>query len=138
ESVMRKLLAVIFLVFFSQFRVWASDRVVVELAPNVSASAVAAAVGGEVLDSIPGTSHFLMKVPSAAALARYVRLGVVSVELNDAVTVRPTGSVGILKTSASKTAEWYARQPAFKLVRADAALQLSKGTGIVIADLNAR
>ena len=135
---MRKLLAVIFLIFFSQLTVWASDKVVVELAPNVNASAVAAAVGGQVLDSIPGTSHFLMKVPSAAALARNVQLGVVRVELNDAVTVHPTGGFGILKTSASKTAEWYAQQPAFRLVKADAALRLSKGRGIVIADLNAR
>ena len=138
---MRKLLAALLLIVSSQLSVLASDKIIVELAPNARASAVAAALGGQVLDSIPGTSHHLIRVPSAAAaaaLARNPQLGVVAVELNDAVAIRPTGRIGILKTPASKAAEWYAQQPAFKLVRADAALGLSRGRGVVIADLNSR
>src|SRR5437773_10495453 len=111
---MRKLLATLVLIVCTQFTLLASDNVIVQLAPNASASAVAAAVGGEVLESIPGSSHFLMKVPSAAALAHNPNLGVVSVELNDAVALRPTGKLGILKTSSATTAEWYAGQPAFE------------------------
>ena len=135
---MRKLLAALLLIVFNQVTVWASDEVIVELAPNASASVVAGVVGGEVLDSIPGTSHVLMKVPSAAALAHYPQSGVVRVELNDTVKLRPTGSMGILKTSASKNAEWYAQQPSFKLVRADGAVHFFRGRGVVIADINAR
>src|SRR2546425_112603 len=135
---MRKLLAALLLMVSSQLTVWASDYVIVELAPNARASAVAAALGGQVLDSVPGGTHYLMKVPSATALANNPHLGVVNVELNDAVTLKPSGGLGILKTAGSRTAEWYAQQPAFKLVHADAALGVSRGRGIVIADLNAR
>jgi subtilisin family serine protease len=65
-------------------------------------------------------------------------LGVVKVELNDLVTLKPGYGLGILKTAGSKNAEWYAQQPSFKLVHADAALGVSRGRGIVVADLNAR
>jgi subtilisin family serine protease len=133
---MRKLLATLLLIASTQLTVWASADVIVELAPNANAKAVAAAVGGRVLDSIPGGSHYLMRVPSAAALAHNPQLGIVSVELNDAVTLRPTGGMGIVKTSNAP--EWYAGQPAFKLVHADKALGFSKGRGVVIADINAR
>jgi subtilisin family serine protease len=135
---MRKLIAALLFISAGQLTLWASDKVIVKLAPNANASVVAAAVGGEVIDSIPGTSHYLMKVPSAAALASNPALGVVNVELNIAVTLGQPASLGILKTPASNTAEWYAQQPAFKLVRADSALHLSRGKGVVIADINAR
>src|SRR6266566_1481643 len=111
---MRKLLAALILMISSQLTVWASDYVIVELAPNARASAVAAALGGQVLDSIPGGTHYLMKVPSAAALANNPQLGVVNVELNDAVTLKPGNGLGILKTAASSSAEWYAKQPSFQ------------------------
>src|SRR5438046_985362 len=81
--VMRKLITALLLIVSSQLTVWASDKVIVELGPNARASAVAAAVGGEVLESIPGSTHILMKVPSAAAaaaLARNPQSGIVSVE----------------------------------------------------------
>src|SRR5260370_37597201 len=135
---MRKLIAALLLITSSQLTLWATDKVIVKLAPNANASVVAAAVGGKVIDSIPSTRHYLMQVPSAATLAGNPQLGVVTIELNDAVTLRPTVRLAILKTPASKAPEWYDQQPAFKLVRADAALHLSKGRGVVIADINAR
>jgi hypothetical protein len=135
---MRKLLAVLLLMVCTQLTGWASDYVIVELAPNASASAVAAAFDGEILDSVPGSNHYLMKVPSANALSRNLNLGVVNVELNDLVTINPGNGLGILKTSASAGAEWYAKQPSFTLVHADKALGVSRGRGIVVADLNAR
>ncbi len=138
---MRKLIAALLLIASSQLTVWASDKVIVELGPNARASAVAAAIGGEVLESIPGSAYVLMKVSSAAAAAAFARnpqSGIVSVELNDAVTIPPTSRIGILKVPASKPAQWYSNQPAFKLVRADAALGLAKGRGVVVADINSR
>src|SRR5579862_4486331 len=113
---MRKLLAALLLMVCTQLTGWASDYVIVELAPNASAASVAASFGGQVLDSIPGSNHYLMKVPSAAALSKNPNLGVVNVELNDLVTIKPVNGLGILKTTASSTAEWYAQQPSFKLV----------------------
>ena len=138
---MRKLITSLLLIASCQVSAWASDKVIVELAPNARASAVAATVGGEVLESIPGSSQVLMKVPSAAAAAALVRnplSGVVSVELNDAVTIRPTGGIGILRVPPSKPAAWYSSQPAFKLVRVDGAQVQAKGRGVVVADINSR
>ena len=138
---MRKLLTVLLIIASCQLSAWASDKVIVELGPNARASAVAAAVGGEVLESIPGSSQVLLKVPSIAAAAAFAHTpqsGIVSVELNDAVTIRPTGGLGILKLPASKPAQWYSRQPAFKLVRVEAAQGQAKGRGVVVADLNSR
>jgi subtilisin family serine protease len=135
---MRKLLAALLLMVCSQLTVWASDYVIVELAPNANASAVAAAMGGQVVDSIPGGKHVLMKVPSAAAIVNTPQVGVAKVELNDLVTIKPGHGLGILKVTGSNGAEWYAQQPAFKLVHADTALGVSRGRGIVVADLNAR
>lgn len=136
---MRKLIVALLLIASTQLTAWAgSDHVIVELSANARASAVAAAVGGEVEQSIPGTNFYLMKVPSAAAFARNPQLGVVGAELNDAATIRPTGKMGILKTSASKASEWYAQQPAMKLVSADKASAVSSGRGVVVADINSR
>src|SRR5207247_9049138 len=48
------------------------------------------------------------------------------------------GALGVLNTPASEPAEWYAGQPAMKLIRADQAMAYSKGRGVVVADLNSR
>ena len=134
---MRKLLTVLVLMM-SGLTAWASDDVIVELAPNARAQAVAAAFGGQVVDSIPGSNHVLIRVPSASAVRSNPALGVVNVELNNAVTLKPSSGLAILKTAGSSNSEWYAQQPSFKLVHADSALGVSRGRGIVIADLNAR
>jgi subtilisin family serine protease len=134
---MRKTILTLFLVILSQLTAWAgSDRVVVEIPPGMKASAVAASVGGTVVDSIPGTQYYLIKVPSAAAVARH--LSAVSAELDDAVALRPTGTMAILRTSARQSADWYAEQPAFKLIRADKALDFARGRSIIVADINSR
>ena len=136
---MKKLIVALLLVASTQLTAWAgSDRVIVELPANRQAAAVAAAAGGTVEESIPGTPYYLLKVPSAAAVMRNPNLGVVSSELNDAVRLRPNSGMGILRTSASKSAEWYSLQPAFRLVRADKARSLSTGRRVVIADINSR
>ena len=134
---MRKTILVLLIVMMSQLTALAgSNYVVVEVHSSVRATAVAASVGGTVVDSIPGTSYYLVKVPSAAALVR--NPAVVSAELDDAVSLRPAGGLGILKMAASPVPEWYAGQPAMKLVRADRAQAIATGRGIVVADLNSR
>ena len=133
---MRKTMLALLVLIMSQLSAWAaSDTVVVEVHGG-RAAALAAQFGGKVIDEIQGTSYVLMRVPSAAALARHPM--VVSAELNDAVTLKPAGRLGILKTPASGAAEWYAQQPAMKLIRADKALAFSRGRRVVVADLNSR
>jgi len=131
---MRKLIVILLLIASTRYTALAgSDHVIVELPSNAVASAVAAAAGGQIEQSIPGSNFYLLKVPSAAAVR-----GAVSAELNDAVTLRPAAKMSILKTRASKTSEWYALQPAMKLVHADKAAAIASGRGIVIADINSR
>jgi len=130
---MRKLIVALLLFTSSQFTALASDHVIVELPSTARASAVAAAAGGEVEQSISGTNFYLMKVPSGKAV-----FGAVSAQLNDAVALRPAAKMGILKTGASKASEWYALQPAMKLVHADKAATMATGRGVVVADLNSR
>jgi subtilisin family serine protease len=134
---MRKTIVTLILVLLSHFTAWAgSDRVVVEVPPGMSASAVAALAGGKVVDSIPGTPYYLVKVPKGAGVPRHA--SIVSAELDDDIALRPTGGLGILRTTGRQTAAWYAQQPAFKLVRADKAVAVATGRGIIVADINSR
>ena len=134
---MRKLIAALLLIATTQLTVWAgTDHVIVELSPSAQASAVAGTVGGLVVQAIPGTDFYLMTVPSAAAFANHPPSGVVAVELNSAASLRPSGAIGIIKTSGA--AEWYAQQPAMQLVNAGKAATVAGGRGIVIADINSR
>jgi subtilisin family serine protease len=136
---MRKLVAAFILISLSQLTLWAgSDHVIVELSPSARATSVAAAVGGQVEQSIPGTNFYLIKVPSGTAFGVASNLGVIGAQLDSGVSVHPTAAFLILKVPASKPPEWYAQQPAMKLVNADKANTISKGRSIVIADINAR
>ncbi|HLH32959.1 MAG TPA: S8 family serine peptidase [Terriglobia bacterium] len=135
---MRKLFATLLFLTTAFTSAFASDHVIVELAPGAQPSVVAAAFGGQVERSMQGTNFYLMSVPSAAALVPNPHLGILGVELNSAVSVRPTGAIGILTTSGTKAAEWYAQQPAMKLVNAGKAAGVSSGRGMVIADINSR
>lgn len=133
----RKFLAALGLIVSTQLTVWAgSVNVIVEIGPNGQAAAIAAAVGGQVLQSIPGTNFYLMSVPSAASLAGSSQPGVVAVENNAPLALQPSGAIGIIQTSNG--ADWYAAQPAMQLVHAANAAAVSTGRGIVIADINSR
>jgi subtilisin family serine protease len=136
---MRKLFSAFLLISLSQLTLWAgSDHVIVELSPSARATSVAAAVGGQIEQSIPGTNFYLLKVPSGTALGAASNLGVIGAQLDSGVSVHPMAAFLILKVPASKPAEWYTQQPAMKLVNADKANTISKGRSIVIADINAR
>ena len=133
---MRKILLLLVLVS-SQLTALAQSRtVIVDLQSDLKLQAVTTALGAKVIDNIPGTSLYVLKVSSLPGFQSHALLGVNSIELDDAITLRPEGALGILTVRASRQAEWYAQQPAFKLIRADRALAQSKGRGVVIADLN--
>jgi subtilisin family serine protease len=136
---MRKLVAIIVGILLSQFTLWAgSDRIIIELSPLTPPASIAAAIGGKIERSIPGTNFYLIKVPSGTALGQGSQPGVIGAQLDNTVSIHPTASFLILKVPATKPAEWYAQQPAMKLVNADKANAISKGRSIVIADINAR
>src|SRR6267378_2959846 len=138
---MRKVLLLLLLLISTQLTAWAGDKaVVVDLQSGSKLQAATSAMGGKVLRNIPGTTLYLINVPVAVPATQYSPwLGINSVELDNKVALRPSqGGLGILKMDASKPAEWYAQQPAMKLIRADKALAIAKGRGVVVADLNAR
>src|SRR6476660_5361130 len=136
---MRRLFSAFLLISLSQLTLWAaSDHVIVELSPSARAASVAAAVGRQIEQSIPGTNFYLIKVPSGTALGAASNLGVIGAQLDSGVSVHPTAAFLILKVPASKPAEWYTQQPAMKLVNADKANTISKGRSIVIADINSK
>jgi len=137
---MRKLLILLLVLAATQLSAGPNGyTVIVELQPNARSQTVAAAFGGTVVDSIEGTSVYLLRVPALPVLRSNPALGVQSVESNNVVRLRPRfGALGVLNTPSSGPAEWYAGQPAMKLIRADQAMAYSKGRGVVVADLNSR
>jgi subtilisin family serine protease len=137
---MRKLLILLLVLAATQLSAGPNRyTVIVELQPNANSHAVAAAFGGTIVGSIDGTSIYLLSVPALPVLRSNPALGVQSVQSNDVVRLRPRfGALGVLNTPASGAAEWYAGQPAMKLIRADQAMAYSKGRGVVVADLNSR
>ena len=140
EEHMRKLLILLLVLAATQLSAGPNGyTVIVELQPNARSQTVAAAFGGTVVDSIEGTSVYLLRVPALPVLRSNPALGVQSVESNNVVRLRPRfGALGVLNTPSSGPAEWYAGQPAMKLIRADQAMAYSKGRGVVVADLNSR
>ncbi len=132
---MRKTIVTLLLIALSQLAAWAGPvTVILEIPAGAAASAIAAQAGGKVVDAIPGTSYYLLEVPSAAALVGNPL--VLSTELNQSVALPLVGRRAILKVPDALGSAWYAQQPAMKLVRADKALEFSTGRGVVIADLN--
>src|SRR5215831_2630213 len=100
---MRKLVAIIVGIALSQLTLWAgSDHVIVELTPSARAASVAAAVGGQIEQSIPGTNFYLIKVPSGTALGLASNPGVIGAQLVNSVSVHTTASFLILQVPASK------------------------------------
>src|SRR3989442_12572650 len=105
---MRKLIAVLLLLVSIQITAFAgSVSVIIELQQGANASSLARAAGGAVLESIPGTSLYLLTVPLRSALENNPNIRVVSVESNDAVKLRPgSGRLSIMKTPTSRAADW--------------------------------
>lgn len=135
---MKKTIVLVLLLVSFQATVWAgSHSVIITLRPGARLSPALAAMGATAVDSMPGTNSYLVNVPSLAMLQNHSNPDIESVEMNSAVQIHPRSvSIGILKTSGSQAPEWYAKQPAIRLIRASAAHAYSRGRGIVIADIN--
>jgi subtilisin family serine protease len=111
----------------------ADHLVIVEISTGADVKAIASAYEGKVLDSLTA-NIYLMKVKRLEP--RHSVSGVVSMEMD--VAVRPSRSKGgIIAVRPGTDPDWYFAQPALKLVNIDKAHPRSKGTGIIIADINA-
>jgi subtilisin family serine protease len=116
----------------------AAAPLIVQISPLTSITSVVLALGGTLVDSIPGSNIFLLNVPIVPSSLTASLLGIQWMETNQGVTL-PSLPVPLVMTVAGNTAaDWYKSQPSMVLVRSGESLAYSKGRGVVIADLNAR
>jgi subtilisin family serine protease len=114
-------------------RAASAANIIVQTAHNhVDINAIAASLGGTVLDSMPG-NNYLLSVPSTPTT---LPPGVVSIEIDSALTL-PRFKGALIQSSVPQAGlPWYAAQPAMQLIRGGAALQKSTGFGVIIADID--
>ena len=111
--------------------------VVVKLLPGANLSLVTNLLGGKVLDSIPETNTYLLRLPLLPVLSPALRLlGIEWMELDRGVSLPVNGQLRLLDVPWRGGDELYKNQPALQLIRAQAAQEYSTGRGLIIADIN--
>src|SRR3989449_1102285 len=95
-------------------------------------------LGGTLLDQVPGTKIYLLKLPSLPIVSSLTQtlLGITSIEADKIVAVPGRSQMGVLTVGQTTAADWYKAQPELQRIRTTAAQAKSRGAGIVIADLN--
>jgi subtilisin family serine protease len=109
---------------------------IVQLSPLTNIFSVVAALGGNLVDSIPGTNIFLLNVPLVPSSLTASLLGIQWMETNQGVTLPSLPVPLLLNVSGNTAPDWYKSQPSLLLIHAKESLAYSKGRGVVIADLN--
>ena len=94
--------------------------------------------GGTLLDSIPGTNIYLVNLPNLPVVTPLLQslLGIVFMEPDKHVSSPARGQMGILTVPVQTGPDWYRLQPELERIEAPNAQTISKGRGVVVADLN--
>jgi len=79
--------------------------VIVQISPAVSIDTLAAALGGTVLDSIPGANTYLLNLPFLPLPAMATQLGIQWMELNTRVSVPGFARRGVLRVPGTAAAD---------------------------------
>jgi subtilisin family serine protease len=116
----------------------ASYPLIVQISPASDITSIAAALGGVMVDSIPGADTYLLDVPLIPAATTASVLGIQWMELNTGVTLPGFAVLGIVTVPATTAADWYKYQPSWQLIHAQNALSYSTGRGVVVADINSQ
>jgi len=116
----------------------ASYPVIVQISPLSSITSIAAALGGSVVDTIPGANTYLLNVPLVPSATVASLLGIQWMELNQGVTLPGFVQLGVLPLPRNAPADWYKSQPSMLLIRSGSALPYSTGRAVVVADINSR
>ena len=111
---------------------------IVQLGPLSSITSIVAALGGTLVDRIPGTDIYLLNVPLVPTQLLASLLGIQWMELNKGVTQPAYSKAGVLNLPANTARDWYKYQPSMALIRSGAALAYATGRGIVVADINSQ
>src|SRR5262245_24453802 len=116
----------------------ASFPLIIEISPLLNIRSIVSALGGTLVDSIPGANTYLVNVPLIPTGAVASLLGIQSMELNKGVALVPAPRPAVLTVPPNTPPDWYKNQPAMLLVRSRDALAYSTGRGVVIADINSK
>jgi thermitase len=112
----------------------AAVTVIVQPKNNASIDAIAAELGGTVLDAMPDGSAYLMSLP---AIPTVIPKDVQAIA-TDSTLILPRFKGAAFRTATSSgTMPGYACQPAMQLVHAQPAGLVSTGRGVIIADIDA-
>jgi Subtilisin-like serine proteases len=133
RSIVRRITFLMVLATLLSVQAWAGQyTVIVHVADGANIKAIAEAYDGKVLDTLDTNTYLLqLKLTSP----RYAVTGVEWMESDQ--SVGPSKMRGAVVSVTARTApNWYVQQPAFQLIRETEALQLSRGSGIVVADIN--
>jgi len=133
RSIVKRLTFLMVLMTLLGVQAWAGHyTVIVRVADGTNIKAIADAYEGKVLDTLD-TGTYLLELKLTTP--KYPVSGVEWMESD--LGVGPSKAKGAVVSVGSRTApNWYAEQPAFQLIRNNEALQLSRGSGIVVADIN--
>ena len=109
---------------------------ILKISPALPVKAVAAALNGTVIDSIPGTDSYLVSAPSLPAPALAALFGVQAMEVNTGVSQPASLPFGIVGVPPNTPADFYKYQPFMQRIHSADAMAYSTGRGVVIADIN--
>jgi subtilisin family serine protease len=118
--------------------------VIVQISGFGNINTVASSLGATVLDSIPDTKIYLLSlpIPVPSAITNLLSpllsqlLGIQWIEVNTGITLPTVGQLGVFQTIGGIAPDWYKDQPAWQITGAQGALAYSRGSGVIIADLN--
>jgi subtilisin family serine protease len=111
---------------------------IVQVSPLSSITSIVNALGGTLLDNIPGTNIYLLNVPVVPSSLLASLLGIQWMEPNLGVTQPGFVPIGVVTVPGNTLADWYKYQPSMLLIHSREALAYSKGRGVVVADLNSQ
>lgn len=116
----------------------ASYPLIIQITPLSSITTIVSALGGTVVDSIPGANTYLLNVPVVPSSTIASLLGIQVMELNTGITLPGFEQVGVLAVPPETPPDWYKAQPSMLLIRSANALTYSRGRGVVVADINSK
>ena len=115
-----------------------SYPLIVQIPLTIDITNIVTAVGGKVIDAIPGAGAYLLTVPAVPPSWMLSRLGIQWTELNEGATLPGFGGLGVLALPPDAAPDWYKQQPSMQLIRSADALLYSTGRAVVVADINSK
>jgi subtilisin family serine protease len=115
-----------------------SYPLIVQIPLTTDITNIVTALGGKVIDAIPGAGAYLLRVQAVPPSWMLSHLGIQWTELNEGATLPGFGELGVLALPQDATPDWYKQQPSMQLIRSADALLYSTGRAVVIADINSK